>query len=134
CIYGYLSIDLSAFRATTAQTARINSGKSLHLDGPTVRPVPAYAECRIKFDRRRGRFPMTPIIKVDFEQLENPPLAGQVALVTGSSRGIGRAVALRLAGMGCAVAICGRDKMALASVEEELRSLVTGLFAQVADV
>ncbi|HLY32023.1 MAG TPA: SDR family NAD(P)-dependent oxidoreductase, partial [Ktedonobacterales bacterium] len=33
------------------------------------------------------------------------PLAGRVAVVTGSSRGIGRATALRLAGMGANVAI-----------------------------
>ena len=77
---------------------------------------------------------MSPISKVDFEQLEKPALSGQVALVTGGSRGIGRAIALRLASMGCAVAICGRDERALAAVGEELRGVVTGVFMQVADV
>ncbi len=77
---------------------------------------------------------MTPISKVDFGQLEKPALAGQVALVTGASRGIGRAIAQRLASMGCAVAICGRDEKALDQVGNELRGLVTGVFAQVADV
>ena len=73
---------------------------------------------------------MTPISKVDFGQLEKPALAGQVALVTGGSRGIGRAIARRLASMGSAVAICGRDSDALQAVEGELRSLVTGVYAQ----
>src|ERR1700749_5084808 len=77
---------------------------------------------------------MTPISKVDFGQLEKPALAGQVALVTGASRGIGRAIALRLASLGCAVAVTGRDKDALRAVEEELRAQVTGVFVQTADV
>ena len=73
---------------------------------------------------------MTPISKVDFGQLEKPALAGQVALVTGGSRGIGRAIARRLASMGSAVAICGRDSDALEAVEGELRGLITGVFAR----
>jgi NADP-dependent 3-hydroxy acid dehydrogenase YdfG len=77
---------------------------------------------------------MTPISKVDFGQLEKPALSGCVALITGGSRGIGRAIARRVASMGCAVAICGRDEDALRSAEEELRAQVTGVVAQVADV
>src|SRR5262249_2689682 len=61
-------------------------------------------------------------------------LAGKVALVTGSSRGIGRAIALRLARMGAAIAICGRDAAALETVRGELRALGGLAFAQPADV
>jgi 3-oxoacyl-[acyl-carrier protein] reductase len=43
-------------------------------------------------------------------------LEGQVAVVTGASRGIGAAIAARLAGEGAAVAIHGRDEQALENV------------------
>src|SRR4029077_16349519 len=43
-------------------------------------------------------------------------LTGKVALVTGSSRGIGRGVALALAAEGCDVMLTGRDEKALEEV------------------
>ena len=49
-------------------------------------------------------------------------LAGKVALVTGSSRGIGRAIALRLAGEGAHCILTGRDQQALAGVAAEINS------------
>ncbi len=51
---------------------------------------------------------------------QGKPAPGRVALVTGASRGIGRAIALALAGRGCTVACFGRDSAAL----EETAALV----------
>ncbi|MCA1665393.1 MAG: SDR family NAD(P)-dependent oxidoreductase, partial [Myxococcales bacterium] len=36
-------------------------------------------------------------------------LQGKIAIITGSSRGIGRAIALALAGEGCRVVMCARN-------------------------
>jgi 3-oxoacyl-[acyl-carrier protein] reductase len=62
------------------------------------------------------------------------PLSGLVALVTGGSRGIGRAIALRLATLGSSVAICGRDPQSLQAVETELKARAPSVLSQVADV
>jgi 3-oxoacyl-[acyl-carrier protein] reductase len=48
-------------------------------------------------------------------------LEDRVAIVTGASRGIGRAIALGLAAEGCAVLLCARDPDALAAVAAEVR-------------
>ena len=50
------------------------------------------------------------------------PLAGGTAVVTGASRGIGRAIALRLAEAGADVALWARDAGALQRVAEEVSS------------
>src|SRR6195952_4367977 len=48
-------------------------------------------------------------------------IAGRIALVTGSSRGIGRALALGLAQAGARVVLNGRDESALEITAEQLR-------------
>ena len=62
------------------------------------------------------------------------PLLRAVVLVTGGSRGIGRAIALRLASLGASVAICGRDKAALAATSSELERFGGRVYARPADV
>jgi 3-oxoacyl-[acyl-carrier protein] reductase len=57
-----------------------------------------------------------------------------LALVTGGSRGIGRAIAVRLATLGAAVAVCGRDADALNAVTAQLAGSGGRVFSHVADV
>ncbi|HKV25911.1 MAG TPA: SDR family oxidoreductase [Candidatus Acidoferrum sp.] len=76
--------------------------------------------------------PQTPFIAST--SAGNFPLIGAVALVTGGSRGIGRAVALRLASLGASVAICGRQPEALAATHAELEETGQNVFSQAADV
>ncbi len=53
-------------------------------------------------------------------RLGQPRLLGQVAVVTGGSRGIGYAIARTLAAEGCSVVITGRNQSTLAKSAEEI--------------
>ena len=61
-------------------------------------------------------------------------LSGKVALVTGGSRGIGRATALTLAREGCGVAICARGEDTLETSMAELRAVSADVWGVNADV
>ena len=54
-------------------------------------------------------------------------LKGKRAVVTGATKGIGRAIAFGLAAEGCDVAICARDARGVAATVEELKA--TGFVA-----
>jgi retinol dehydrogenase-14 len=69
------------------------------------------------------------------EQIHGGPMAGKTVLVTGASRGIGKATALGLATMGAHVAITGRDRGRTEEAAREIRAASGGqVDAYVADL
>jgi 3-oxoacyl-[acyl-carrier protein] reductase len=65
---------------------------------------------------------------------DRKPVEGKVAIVTGASRGIGLAIALRLAKMGAKVSVCARDPQRLEAAAKELRRDGAAVFAAPVDV
>jgi 3-oxoacyl-[acyl-carrier protein] reductase len=61
-------------------------------------------------------------------------LTGKVAIVTGSSRGIGKAIAVGLAAEGCRVSVCARESGILLQTAAELRNTGSEVVATSVDV
>ncbi len=61
-------------------------------------------------------------------------LGGQVALITGATRGIGLAIARALAAESCNLILTGRDEKALAKISRELASAKTKILAHPCNV
>src|SRR5208283_992196 len=66
-----------------------------------------------------------------------PPLANQVALITGAGRGIGAAIATKLAALGAQAVLCGRSHLALeqtANTVKDARNKAAIIECDVADL
>lgn len=66
--------------------------------------------------------------------MNSKPLAGKVALITGASQGLGRAIALALGGAGARLALVSRNRQKLEAVAAEARAAGAEAEVFVADV
>jgi 3-oxoacyl-[acyl-carrier protein] reductase len=72
---------------------------------------------------------------LETKTLSNTPLAGKTALVTGASRNIGRAIALRLAGAGADIVVNTlQDRAAAERVAAEIEATGRRSLVQIADI
>jgi NAD(P)-dependent dehydrogenase (short-subunit alcohol dehydrogenase family) len=62
------------------------------------------------------------IVFATIRRIHQADLNGQVALITGGSRGLGLLLAREFARAGCQVVICGRDEAQLGRAEQDLRN------------
>ncbi len=67
-------------------------------------------------------------------RLREQSLQGEVALITGSSKGLGYVLARELAGEGCRLVICARDEVALERSRRRLEELGAEVLAVPCDV
>ena len=77
---------------------------------------------------------MHQISSVNSGRTAEKPLQGSVALITGGSRGIGKAIVKRLASLGAAVSFCGRDEEKLRSAAAAMEGCGAKILAVRADV
>ncbi len=66
--------------------------------------------------------------------MNSEKLKGKVAVITGSSRGIGKAVAIELASHGASIVLNGRDVSRLSDAENEIRTVTENVISVCSDV
>jgi 3-oxoacyl-[acyl-carrier protein] reductase len=74
------------------------------------------------------------ILEMESSNAASKPLEGNIALITGASRGIGLAIARKLAQLGARLSLCARDAARLESAGADLRRNGFDSLTMVADV